>query len=94
MLSLDKTKSHAGTAESGREIMDFYRGLDGLTVVLTYKGGELVAVTERLSRLMHVYLSMYRSISSRRAYCNRGRAVITYEISIESMGNRRCRCSI
>ena len=42
--------------------------LDGLTVVLTYEGGELVkavtrgmGISERLSRLMHVYLSMYRS---------------------------------
>lgn len=87
MLSLDKTKSVedlAGWLKDKKGVMSWK--MDGLTVVLTYGGGELVkAVTrgngeigEVITNNARVFANIPRSISYKNELVIRGEAVITY----------------
>lgn len=87
MLSLDKTKSVedlAGWLKDKKGVMSWK--MDGLTVVLTYEGGELVkAVTrgngeigEVITNNARVFANIPRSISYKNELVIRGEAVITY----------------
>lgn len=87
MLSLDKTKSVedlAGWLKDKKGVMSWK--MDGLTVVLTYEGGELVkAVTrgngeigEVITNNARVFANIPRSITYKNELVIRGEAVITY----------------
>ncbi len=87
MLSLDKTKSVedlAGWLKDKKGVMSWK--MDGLTVVLTYAGGELVkAVTrgngeigEVITNNAKVFANIPRGISYKNELVIRGEAVITY----------------
>ena len=87
MLSLDKTKSREALAAwlNGKEGLLSWK-LDGLTIVLTYRGGELVkAVTRGNGEIGEVITGnarVFKNIPLRIAYTGelilRGEAVITY----------------
>ncbi len=87
MLSLDKTKEVAALAEfaGDHEVLISWK-LDGLTVVLTYQGGELVkAVTrgngevgEVITNNARVFQNIPLHISYQGELILRGEAVITY----------------
>lgn len=88
MLSLDKTKDRQALREwlNGHEALLSWK-LDGLTVVLTYEGGQLVkAVTrgngevgEVITNNAKTFINLPKKISYKGKLVIRGEAVISYE---------------